>query len=220
MKTLLVLFGFLIAGQAYGQTEGCIKPDFTKINLKENVLYFFCRGTKGKAGLLTKRFNLQDTNITHTGIGFYENGGAIIYNVSDVANGLNGVLYVDSLESFINTGDVYYVSIWEYKVNHLGYNTLKNILKTYSGKHITFDRFFNISLDDTLYCSEFCINILKQLKIPELTFAASKYSLEKNILYESYLNRKELIYYPADFFTANKKIKKIFELQLKVQQQL
>lgn len=215
MKTLLVLFVIIIAAQAEGQVAGCIKPDFTKINLKEDVLYFFCRGTKGKAGLLTKKFNLQDTNITHTGIGFYENGEALIYNVSDVAKGFNGALYVDSLKSFINTGDVYYVSVWEYKVTHSDYNTLKNALKAYSGKHITFDRFFNVSFDDTLYCSEFCINILNRLKIPELSFTATKYNLEKNILYESYLERRELIYYPVDFFTVNKRIKKIFELQLK-----
>lgn len=215
MKTLLVLFVILIAAKAEGQEAGCIKPDFAKINLKEDVLYFFCRGTKGKAGLLTKKFNLQDTNITHTGIGFYENGEVLIYNVSDVANGFNGALYVDSLQSFINNRDVYYVSVWEYKVNHTGYNTLKNTLKTSRGKYITFDRFFNISPDDTLYCSEFCINILNQLKIPELSFAASKYNLEKNILYESYLNRRELIYYPVDFFITNKKIKKIFEFHLK-----
>jgi hypothetical protein len=216
---MLLLGLFFIALQANGQIGTYLKRDFVKIRLNKNILYFFCRGTTGKAGGLTKKFNVIDTNITHVGIGFYENGKERIYNVSDIASGVNGSLIIDSFKSFISCDDVYYLSVWGYKLNQLEFTNLKKGLKDYEKTNITFDRFFNISLDDTLYCSEFCAGILNRLKIPGMSFTPNIYSLKNNVLYESYLNRKELIYYPVDFFMMNEKIKKVFELQLKVQQQ-
>ena len=53
--------------------------------------------------------------------------------------------------------------------------------------------------------------VLNQLKIPNLSFKPDYYNLENNILFKAYLNRNQLVYYPADFFLRNKKVKKIFE---------
>lgn len=206
MKVLSLLIFAALSMQAYSQ-----KISIEQVKLQENNLYFFGRGINGVAGITTKKLNIADSLITHIAIGFFEKGKAKIFGICDIKNSSNNFLYIDSLESFIDIKGIYHVSIWEYKLNQAMFSRLKAILNEYKNNAIIFDKGFNISFDDTLYCSEFCAMIINQLKFPALSFEPKQYNLNNNILFKAYLNRNQLIYYPIDFFLSNKKVKKIFD---------
>lgn len=181
-----------------------------KLQLKENKIYIFCRGTKAKLSLIAHQFNLIDTNITHTGIGFVENERVSIYNVTDNSNHLKSALVLDSIESYISSPEVFFLSIWEFNNTIKEFHNLKFSLGEYQNRKVVFDSFFNINHDDTLYCSEFCALILNEIGTDKYLFRPTAISLN-NPLYQSYLERKTLVYFPVDFFESNKKFKLIFK---------
>jgi hypothetical protein len=177
--------------------------------LKENKIYIFCRGTRSKSRLIAEKFNKKDTNITHVAIGFMNKSSLLIYNVSDNYIS-NNALRIDSLESFIGSADVYFFSVWKCNIDISGFNKIKKSCEEYSKKRIFFDASFNISDNDTLYCSEFCVNVLKKVNRKDFVFEPELIQLN-NKLYESILKREYLSYFPVDFFQSNKHFTKLFE---------
>jgi hypothetical protein len=180
-----------------------------QLQLKENTIYIFCRGTVSKAGLISRKFNLMDSNITHIGIGFAEEGKLSIYNVSDNVSVLNSAMVVDSIESYTKSPDVFYFSIWECNNSGKDFNNFKSALSEYASKNVVFDVFFRINADDTLYCSEFCARVLAKANRKKYSFNPSV-TILNNVLYQSYLGREKLIYFPVDFFETSRSFKKIF----------
>ncbi|MEP6673796.1 MAG: hypothetical protein ABJA78_01525 [Ferruginibacter sp.] len=176
---------------------------------RENNIYIVCRGTKSKSSLIAHRFNIADTNITHAGIGFYKNGKILLYNVTDIYDHSKSALVVDSLESFVVSSDVYYLSIWECNSSPLQIKKLENICHSYGTRKIFFDASFRINDDDSLYCSEFCALVLEKLDPVKFNFKPLVIDLN-NRLYEKILERKKLSYYPVDFFQQNSSFRKIF----------
>jgi len=216
MRILLsICLAILICAECSGQNEKGTTFLKESIQLKENTIYIFARGTTTKSGIIAHAFNIADTNITHVGIGFYEGHTTRIYNVADVTN-KTGALLIDSLETFISGEDVYYFEIWEATVTDREFITFRKCLKKEASKHIVFDSFFKLQDDDTLYCSEFCNKILQKTDISKFNFKPSSVLLN-NPLYENILGRKKLLYFPVDFFEQNKYFKKIFEFSFKKQ---
>jgi len=206
---LLIISALTVNGQRNSELV-LIKK---KLTLKSNSIYFFCRGTKSKSKLIAEKFNISDTNITHVGIGFFNNKKLMIYNVSDNYASENA-LRIDSIDSFINSLDVYYFSVWRCNISLTGYNKIKSICEEYSKRKIYFDFSFTISNDDTLYCSEFCAAVLSKAKVKDLLFHPIIMDLN-NLIYESILNRKSLTYFPVDFFQSNEIITKVFDYKFK-----
>ena len=207
MKFLLFCLLLFFSLNSYCQKEEEISILKKQIRLEENSIYFFCRGTTRKSALIAHKFNKTDTNITHVGIGFLENRSLLIYNVTDNGNNRSALL-VDSLTSFILSPDVYYLGIWKMRTGLKEYENIVNTCKEYEKRKIYFDASFLISNDDTLYCSEFCALVLEK---GNKKFRFKPRSLKlNNPLYESLLDRKELIYYPVDFFEADKHFTKVF----------
>ena len=184
----------------------------TIAGLSEREIYIFCRGTKTKSGVIANKYNLQDRNISHIGIGYIENNIARIYNVNDITDHSRSALYVDSIQSFLNVKDAVYFAIWRLSPDPKALSLLKRLCSEYSSRKITFDYQFNISHDDTLYCSEFVYELLGKI-IPDLNINPTKVVLA-NRLYESFLQRKELVYFSADFFQISSRFKKVFETTL------
>ncbi len=174
--------------------------------VKQNTVYLFCRGTASKLQLVSHEFNRKDTTITHIGIGFLKNDKSLIYNVTNISGTANA-LKIDSLESFIRLSDISCFSIWECKSTVNDYNTIARILQQYDGKKIHFDYSFLLNNGDSLYCTEFCATVLKAAgyEIKPSTM------LLNNILYESILRRKQLVYYPVDFFENDQRFRKVFD---------
>jgi hypothetical protein len=207
LTTTVILLLFF--GNLFGQVFEYSKWVTEKLQFKENTIYIFCRGTNFKSGLIAHKFNLRDTNITHVGIGFCEEKKLAIYNVSDNSKISGSSLIIDSLESYINSAEVFFLSVWECSNTNEEFKKFKNILSCYKNKKIVFDPFFKINADDTLYCSEWCAMLLNKIDTNKYFFSPSSLVLN-NELFESYLGTKILIYFPVDFFEGSRMFKKIF----------
>ncbi|MEO7922659.1 MAG: hypothetical protein ABIR30_03215 [Chitinophagaceae bacterium] len=202
---IFLLFPFCSIAQSPEEIAGVLaKQEFSKKNI-----YLFCRGTKAKSGLIARNFNRADTSVTHVGIGFYDGESFRIFNVTDSRGYLNALL-VDSVTSFIAGWDVYYFSIWECSNSPGEFQEFKQVLETYATRKIIFDVSFRLKNDDTLYCSEFCAGVLNKINTRKFYFEPVKKKLDDK-LFAAILEREAIIYYPIDFFTGNKKCKKIFE---------
>jgi hypothetical protein len=178
------------------------------IKLSNDSFYLLCRGTKQKVGFIAHKFNLQDQQITHVGIGVVENGKLMIYDVNN-DTGDKTALTKGSLKTFIADADLFYWSSWECKSSVKEILKLKKILQSYQSKKIVFDMDFE-SNNNKFYCSEFCAEILHALRPQKFAFPMSKKSLD--IIYRNALNRDVLTYYPVDFFQNDACFKKIYEV--------
>lgn len=209
MKRFIFLILSISTSVAYSQRDSEICLIKRTIKLESNRVYIFCRGTKSKSGLIAEKFNIADRNTTHIGLGFIKNNKLLIYHVTDTYSYENA-LRIDSIDSFINSADVYFISIWQCNINLNKSNKIKSTCAEYNNRKIFFDVSFTISDNDTLYCSEFCATVFKKSKIKKLDFPPVTIKLN-NSLYESILNRKNLYYFPVDFFQTNKFFTKVFE---------
>lgn len=184
------------------------EPGTGSKGLSKDKIYLFCRGTRSKAYLLARGFNLADTASTHVGIGFLKDQRFVIYNVVDESLPGQSALVVNSLNSFVSGEDVFYFSLWECNNNPRALSALKGILKNYEGRKITFDVRFQIADDDTLYCSEFCAQVLSRVGLGQFQPLTR---LLGNPLFEAVLDRKTIHYYPVDFFQESDGVRKVFE---------
>lgn len=181
------------------------------LKLDQNTIYLFCRGTRAKSGLIAEKFNSIDKIITHVGIGYLDKEELKIYNVTD-CDSSKTALVIDNLTSFISSG-TYYLSVWKCNNTEREYLKLKEICSEYSKLKVYFDFTFTLNENDNvLYCSEFCSRVLKKTNSKKFDFKPKKIKLEA--YYQALLNRKQLLYYPVDFFENSKYFNKIFETNL------
>lgn len=199
---VVVFFIFSLTATAQENT------DFKNLRLNNFSIYLICRGTKAKSGFIAEKFNLQDKNITHIGIGYIENNSLKIFNVSDVKKENESALIIDSLNSFV-TKDTYYLSIWEYKNSYNDLKELKRICTKYKTAKIKFDFSFNIEDDEKMYCSEFCSKVLMEINRSKFKFSPNTVKLEP--FYSTLLKKSTLTYYPVDFFETNENFSKIYD---------
>ena len=213
MKIFLLLIALILRSfNVFPQTRNEIIQLVNNLERPLKNIYIFCRGTSGKAGLIARQFNRADTNITHVGLGYVDRAGAKIFNVTDI-KGYKNALVVDSIGSFIASPDVQYLSIWKYKNSPREFRRMKKLIKSYLTRTIFFDISFQLKDDDTLYCSEFCVNILNKINPGKLCFEPLKKELNGK-LYSAILKRKEITYYPVDFFEANKHFSLLCEFKV------
>jgi len=209
MKYLLLLNCLFLSCSLAKKQVVTIKEQSKQILLDKKKLYIVCRGTYSKSALIAEKFNIQDQNISHCGIGFIKNDGLCIYHVSDIKSS-NTCLVIDSLASFRQSPDIFYLSIWACKVNAKTLKKIKNNCEAYTQKKIDFDYNFTLDSSNALYCSEFCSIILKSANRPKFNFKPLDLQLN-NEFYETILNRKVLCYFPVDFFEDNIGFIKIYE---------
>lgn len=213
MKFQIILFFVFVSNNILAQRITEIEKIKNQFKANESSIYIFCRGTKSKSVLIAHKFNYSDTNITHVGIGYYKNHKFIIYNVSDIVPIANTALRVDTLESFLQSEDIYFFSAWQYQTTKRKIRKLKNLLDSYTLKNIVFDASFELNNADTLYCSEFCAEVLKKFKKRNFYIPPNEYRL-KNTLLEIVLKRQKLIYFPVDFFQKLNLFKIAFQTKL------
>lgn len=212
MKCLIFILVYFFSINTFGQKKAVVDYIKREHLLKDRTIYLFGRGTRTKSALIAHQFNIIDTNITHVGIGFLENGQLNLYNVSD--NNRGSALKIDSLESFIESPDVYYLEIWQLEITLDIFEKMANDCKRYAAKRIFFDNSFIIANDDSLYCSEFCAKVLESANRQDLSFVPRHFVLD-NSFYEAFLERKILVYFPVDFFQENSFFSKIFEYRFR-----
>ena len=183
---LYILF-FLINISTYSQ------------NFKKKSIYLVCRGTLSKKELIGEKFNMSNKNITHIGIGLFINNQMKIYNVSDNKIIDNSALICETLDEFLKLNDIYYLGIWEYKTNKKMIKEIQDNISIL--KNVKFDKQFQISKDNNLYCSEFVASILNSIG----DFNYKPIIKELNGVEKDILGSDSFEYYPVDFFLQNKK---------------
>lgn len=189
-KLLLLILIIFISISSFSQDKQIIDDD---------CIYIFTRSTKSKRAFIAEDFNIRDTLSTHVGIGFVENKKYAIYNVDNVKkNEHQSSLIKEDYNSFVRLDDIYYSSIWKYKVTKSNIRRLIEILKSFEKEKITFDKEFKLTNSNSnLYCSEFVFLILTQLNLIPNYKPTKK---ELSSFYSNLLKRNTLEYIPVDFF--------------------
>ena len=196
--TILIVIAILQFSLAVAQSEIKEPANACSVQLQKHKIYIFCRGTTLKQHLVSNAFNIIDSNVTHVGIGYLDNYKIKIFNVTNVSRVQNS-LKVEDFESFISIDDAFYYSIWELNMGNMFFRRVKKILSESVCHRVSFDYAFLLNNGDSLYCSEFCaevINAVKKIVVPTKKAFNNK-------LYEAILGRVSLEYYPVDFFVNN-----------------
>jgi hypothetical protein len=173
-------------------------------------VYMICIGTTSKMPIVAKQFNYTDTNITHVGIGLLNNGRLVIYNMVNTNHAV--ALKQDSLSAFLPDKDIFYFSVWKTEATSDELIIIRDFIATKINANPRFDQVFDLENGDSLlYCSEFCSRALMAMNAEKYTFLPKRVTLN-NALYETILQRKELVYIPVDFFQQSLFFKKIYEV--------
>ena len=173
---------------------------------RKNTIYILGRGTLSKKEFIGEKFNIENKNLTHLGLGLFVNDTLKIYNVSSDKFQNKSSLIVETIEEFKNVNDIFYFGIWYYECSNVVFEEFKKTLNTYESSVILFDKKFELKNDNNLYCSEFVFNVLNNLK--PFQFLPCKKELNK--IEKEILEREELIYYPVDLFLSNNNIKQLY----------
>ena len=185
----------------------------SQILFKKDAIYIFARSTEHKVNIIAEDFNLQDKQITHIGIGYFENDSIKIFNVSNFETDEKGsALISESYASFVDLSDVTYSSIWKLKSDEKEIAKLKSILEEYSKDKIKFDDFFILDESNDYYCSEFIYRVLK--KVNRNKFGFNPINKKLNAFYSNALHRIEFVYIPVDFFQSFTIFEKVYEKNL------
>lgn len=209
-------FIFLSIAFVFSGTAACSQILFNaideKFQLEDSSLYLVCRGTKSKIPFIAENYNISNREITHIGIGICIEDELRIFNVTDSYKKNMSALILDSLQSFISSPDIYFFGIWQCQVSKKEIRNAISILDSMYHRNIQFDTSFTIDEDDILYCSEFCVRVLrlinkKKYKVPVV---------EKRIddpFTKFFLKRDIVTYFPVDFFINIPYIKEIFSMR-------
>lgn len=192
------------------------QPGFDKVKFQAEKLYMIARGTKSKQGIISKNFNSADTNITHIGLAYYElpTRKLKIYNISTEKK-LKNALVVESIEEFVSPKDIFYLGIWECSLKKSQFLKVKKVLSGYERRLITFDYDFDLqNADSSLYCSEFCWNILNSVSTGQFSYKP-KTKLVTNSFFKNVIGRDTLTYVPVDFFMSFSGFRKMKENKTK-----
>ena len=204
MKTLLLILTFF-NGLLLAQPN----KNLSQFKADQDKVYLFLRGTVSKRNLVAKEFNITTSPATHIGLGLVTNGKLEIYNVSSdkVVNGSS--LIVDSIQSYYDSNsDLFYASVYSRSINRKSKIILLSTIDKIRRRKIVFDKQFSLTNNDTLYCSEFVVNVL------DIALGREKIPTQKmlsNAFLKAYFRRNYLIYYPVDFLNHSKNYHLIFE---------
>ena len=203
MKNLLLMLIVFVTGfgELYAQNH---------LDDKDSSLFIICRSTKSKQSIVAEDFNINDSIITHVGIGYYENGMLKVFNVStDKKNSQGSSLIQEDFQTFTNVPDISYSSVWQYKCGRQEVSHMITILESFSLKSIKFDFSFELENGNDFYCSEFVYEVLHLLDNRKFNFNPVQKELSK--FYASILKRDFLNYIPVDFFQQYPSFRKVLE---------
>jgi len=109
---------------------------------------------------LFRRVNTRDKSYSHAGIVFIENGYPMVYNCIGSAEDPNAPLRRDSLLAYIGPYDNIGYAVYRYALRPEQVVRLHDIAVKYFKEGRTFDPYFDLSTDSSLYCTEFVYKAL------------------------------------------------------------
>lgn len=124
-------------------------PYSTFTNQPHESIYLFCRSASNH--IAKKPCNRFETSNTHFGIGYYQEGVALIYHVP---HDIPGIIKTETIESFVFAEGISYFSIWKMEVTNTQYQLLKSKLRE--------SLVWNSNDINMSGCADFCADILDQ----------------------------------------------------------
>jgi hypothetical protein len=207
MKRNAFLMVLLVLSFTRGSSQ--LLVGFDKLEMSDNAFYMVSRGTDSKSGIIAGVFNTVEYCSTHVGIGLIENGMLQVYHVENNRDGQQTGVVCESIQSFSSCKGAIYLSVWKYDLSIQEIQLLRRVLMAYTQKNITFDYDFNPNDNEKMYCSEFCVKVLKAINAVAFNYPLTTVSLDS--LYSFALGRDILNYWPVDFFELDHRFNKIYE---------
>lgn len=178
-------------------------------SLDSTSLYIVGKLSNAKSSYVRK-YNDFYKDINHISIGYFIGDEFYISHVSDREDSKDAFI-IEKWDNYLLSSSGYKkIVIWEYSGMYLNKNRFQNTIERYKESKVVFDFDFDLNNSkDTVYCSEFCYNILKE-SISGISFEPRTIILDD--LEKAYLGRDTLTYYPVDFFLVHPDFKKVYEL--------
>jgi len=183
------------------------------IDKLDNKIYIVAKASKAKSSFFSKKFNKNDTIITHIGLGYKTDKKFLVTHVTDREDSKNALI-IESLYDFTNTQNkTTHLSIWAINSCNDELQDFIENLKKMQSIVIEFDFDFKLNNgENKLYCSEFCYKVLSKT-LPD-TFKIKPQKIILEGLAKAYLKRNELVFYPVDFFQSLDLFEKVIEIKL------
>jgi hypothetical protein len=183
------------------------------VDLNDHSIYLFYRETNSKAGMISKSYNIHQSNYSHVGIGFLNGNQVVVYHIlHDKANEQNfnhSELLKDTIEEFYNPKNDEVVGGEILLVNDMPPSEIykiKKVICELESRNLHFDEKFTSELDNNFYCSELVYYILNSTN--------EKFYMEQTHkkltgIDKILLKRDSISYYPADIFINNRWFKSL-----------
>ena len=206
MNRFIFMVAFLLLQvNAFAQ----LRVDFSKIPLDDATFYIVSRGTNSKAGMVASVFNTVEYCSTHVGLAIAEDGELQVYHVANDNPDHKTALVKESAEAFSACEGAVYFSIWQYQSSLEVLPKLNSLLQDYAAKEILFDYDFDASDDSKMYCSEFCVKVLRTVNDYAFNFPLATIRLDALCAFA--LGKETLVYWPVDFYQTSGDFKKVYE---------
>lgn len=123
--------------------------------------------------LSLQNFSKRDRRFSHSGIVFKEDNNYYVYNAVAGPENLSGSIKKDLIDSFVNPLKKTGFAIFRYHLSTDEINDLHALYRNYFTEKLPFDNSFNLSTDDSMYCSEIIYKSLKKITKNRLTLPTS-----------------------------------------------
>ena len=112
--------------------------------------------------LSLQNFSQKDRSYSHSGIAFKEDNAWYIYHAMAGPENPDGSIRRALFDSFVNPEKKTGFGIFRYRLSPAETSALHDLYKKYYAEKMPFDKNFNLSTDDSMYCSEIIYKSLKK----------------------------------------------------------
>ena len=168
-----------------------------------------------------KLLNDSSKLYSHAGIIVEKNGKKWVAHLAPDAPGADTIQYV-SIDSFVNPAHNITCALYRYKLSPEEKDSVAQLINAFKTADIRFDRFYDLSTDDKMYCSEMISKALQ--KATNKRIAAESIYVKKNMLkivtayFKKEKNAEKVIpqrkYIPLDLLYRNPECSLVMQLNL------
>ena len=131
-------------------------------------------------------FNPHDKSFSHSGIVLYENGYPYIFHMLNGEENQDNKLRKDSLSRFCDPRQNVAYAIFRYDMNANEIKKLKEWIYKWYVQGIRFDFSFNLTSDDSMYCSEMISKALAEATGKRISIETTKLTTKQAALFSAY----------------------------------
>ena len=135
-----------------------------------------------------KNFNRHDKNYSHAGIVLFENGYPYVYHIVNGEENPDEKMRKDSLSWFSNPRKNLSYGIFRYNLDAGEIKSLKDLIHQWYKKRVQFDKTFNLSTNDRMYCSEMIMKALARATNKRILIETTKPTNTEARLFSAYMS--------------------------------